>query len=74
MSENETKIEPSAEGATVPCTKCKAPMPVERKELLNVTTCIKCTPQKGKPKGVWDYPEGFHERNEGVGGLIILDE
>ncbi|HYG77177.1 MAG TPA: hypothetical protein VEK08_19390 [Planctomycetota bacterium] len=59
---------------TIACSACGAPMPIERKELLGVTTCIKCTRQKKPPKGVWDYPEGFHERNEGVGGLIILDE
>jgi hypothetical protein len=57
----------------IPCTSCHELMPRERKELLGVTTCIKCTRQKKKPLGVWDYPEGFHERNEGVGGLIVLD-
>jgi hypothetical protein len=58
---------------TLPCSNCREPMPRERAELLGVTTCIKCTKQKKKPLGVWDYPEGFHERNEGVGGLIVLD-
>jgi hypothetical protein len=41
--------------------------------LLGIEECPACTPQKRPPKGVWDYPEGFHERNEGVGGLIVLD-
>lgn len=63
-----------APAETIPCSNCGNPMPVERKELLNVTTCIACTRQKKKPIGVWDYPEGFHERNEGVGGLMILDD
>jgi hypothetical protein len=74
MGDGETEVGSGAVGETIPCSKCGAAMPVERTELLGVTTCIKCTPQKGKPIGVWDYPEGFHERNEGVGGLIILDE
>lgn len=59
---------------TIPCEVCGKPVPRERVELLNVRTCIKCTPQKKPPVGVWDYPEGFHERNEGVGGLIVLDQ
>ena len=59
---------------TIPCTKCGEPFPKIRAELLKVTTCIKCTRQKKKPIGTWDYPEGFHERNEGVGGLIVLDD
>jgi hypothetical protein len=59
---------------SIACSACGEPMPEERKELLGVTTCIKCTKPKKKPIGTWDYPEGFHERMEGVGGLIILDE
>jgi len=58
---------------TIPCTTCGALMPIERKDLLGVSTCIKCTKQKKKPIGTWDYPEGFHERLEGVGGLVIID-
>lgn len=58
---------------TIPCHICHEPMPLERKELLGVDTCIKCTRQKKKPIGTWDYPEGFHERLEGVGGLVIID-
>jgi len=58
---------------TIPCSKCGKPMPIERKELLGVTTCIQCTKPKKPPIGVWDYPDQFHERNEGVGGLIVLD-
>jgi len=61
------------EPQTIPCSNCHKPMPLERKEILGVTTCIQCTKQKKPPVGVWDYPEGFHERNEGVGGLIVLD-
>lgn len=58
---------------SIKCTVCGAPVPRERVELLKVTTCIKCTKQRPPPKGAWDYPEGFHERNEGVGGLIVID-
>jgi hypothetical protein len=65
---------PKAEDpGTVPCSNCGKPMPEERRDLLNVTTCIQCTKPKKKPIGTWDYPEGFHERMEGVGGLVILD-
>jgi formylmethanofuran dehydrogenase subunit E len=56
------------------CPICGQEVPPERVELLGVTTCIKCTPQRPPPIGAWDYPEGFHERNEGVGGLIVLDQ
>ena len=56
-----------------PCPHCGAPVSNERSELLGIDECIACTPQKRPPIGVWDYPEGFHERNEGVGGLVILD-
>ena len=61
-------------GAEIPCVACKALMPIERKELLGVATCIKCTRQKKPPIGIWDYPDNFHERVDGVGGLIILDQ
>ena len=71
--ETEEKIQ-EVDEKTIPCEKCGRPVPVERVELLNVRTCIRCTPQKRPPVGVWDYPEGFHERNEGVGGLIVLDQ
>ena len=55
------------------CPHCGAMVPDERSELLGIDECINCTPQKRPPIGVWDYPEGFHERNEGVGGLVIVD-
>ncbi|HYF48370.1 MAG TPA: hypothetical protein VEJ63_03140 [Planctomycetota bacterium] len=58
---------------SIPCSACGQPMPIERKELLGVTTCIKCTKQKKKPIGAWDYPENFHERVDGVGGLVVID-
>lgn len=57
---------------TVKCVTCKQDMPKERAD-LGFKTCIKCTPPRKKPKGVWDYPVNFHERKEGVGGLIVLD-
>lgn len=57
----------------IKCPKCGAAVPKERVELLQIKTCIKCTPPRKPPKGAWDYPPGFHERNEGVGGLIIID-
>lgn len=56
------------------CPSCGCDVPNERRELLKVETCLKCTRQRKPPKGVWDYPEHFHERNEGVGGLIIIDD
>jgi hypothetical protein len=55
------------------CPNCHALVSNERRELLGTEACIDCTPQKKRPIGAWDYPEGFHERNEGVGGLVILD-
>ena len=55
------------------CPRCGVLVSDERSELLGVDECINCAPQKQPPVGVWDYPEGFHERNEGVGGLIILN-
>jgi len=55
------------------CPRCGKHVANERRELLNIEQCATCTPQKPPPKGAWDYPEGFHERNEGVGGLIIID-
>lgn len=56
------------------CPICKVDVPNERQELLGVLTCPKCTRQKKPPLAAWDYPEGFHERNEGVGGIIILEQ
>ena len=64
---------PDPESETVPCSACGKPMPLERKDLLGVSTCIACTKQKKPPLGTWDYPDNFHERVDGVGGLIILD-
>jgi hypothetical protein len=55
------------------CPSCAQIVSDERRELLKVEECPACTPQKRPPIGAWDYPEGFHERNEGVGGLIIID-
>ena len=55
------------------CPKCGVDVPDERRDVLGVDTCIKCTRQKKKPIGTWDYPENFHERSEGVGGLVVID-
>jgi len=54
------------------CPHCHVLVSDERLELLGIEECKDCTPQKKRPIGTWDYPEGFHERNEGVGGLIVL--
>lgn len=54
------------------CPMCGVLVSDERFELRGVDECVKCTVQKNAPVGVWDYPEGFHERNEGVGGLLIV--
>ena len=71
---DESKPAENSGEKSVACAKCGKPMPLERKELLGVSTCIQCTKPKKPPVGVWDYPDQFHERNEGVGGLIVLDQ
>ena len=63
----------SAAERTHPCPVCGAPVSNERTELLGIEECINCTPQKGKPIGVFDYVVGSHERNEGIGKLLIVD-
>ena len=40
---------------THPCPKCGNETPSERYELLGVLTCINCTPQSPKAKGVVVY-------------------
>jgi hypothetical protein len=37
------------------CPECNADVPDERRELLGVDTCAKCTPQRAKPRGVMAY-------------------
>ena len=67
-----TQMPPPADGFHR-CPRCGILVSNERREILGVDECPGCTPQKRPPKGAWDYPEGFHERNEGVGGLIVID-
>jgi hypothetical protein len=43
------------ESTEVNCPICGVEVPPERKELLGVETCVKCTPQRPKPKGVMEY-------------------
>jgi len=40
---------------THPCPSCGKPVPDEREELLGVRTCIACTRQPPKPRGVMIY-------------------
>lgn len=37
------------------CPECHRDVPDERRELLGVDTCPKCTPQRAKPRGVMAY-------------------
>lgn len=57
---------------TTPCPICGQPVPKERIELLEIKTCKRCTPPEPPIFGTFDYPPDYHERNEGVGGLIVV--
>jgi hypothetical protein len=49
------------------CPKCQADVSDERRDILGVETCAKCTPQKPKYKGVMAY---CHK----TGGLLDICE
>lgn len=38
-----------------PCPTCGVSVPDERLELLGIRTCVHCTPQRPKLKGVMEY-------------------
>ena len=48
-----------------PCPECGKATPNERQEILNIATCIDCTEQPFKYKGVMEY-------DEKAGGVLIL--
>lgn len=52
------------------CPVCGIDVPDERRELLGVETCVKCTKQKPKPKGAMVYPH----KTGGVLAICDTDE
>ena len=50
------------------CPDCGEPVPAERKELLGIETCTKCTHQQPKPLGAMEYT------SKSCGHLIITQD